>query len=247
LAVAERVLRSFERDKGEYSGKPGIPALDPAENALVLREREPLMHLLDLYGEELARTGRGAEALRRWRPCFASLSAFVKHGAAQLLTRADILRWRDELLKTLSPKTVRDSHLAALKAVLAWAVDAGKLTSSVGADVRVRVPRATQSREKGFTDDEARALLQRARHYAPEAHKNRQTTENVQLTALGWGNMRRAPTSPRAARLRLPLTAPPARPTRKRRLTRDRDRDPCAPRSDLEVNAAEARTRAPGA
>jgi hypothetical protein len=139
LAVAEReaLLRSFERDRGDYGGKSSIASLETGDD-IAPHERQPLLQLLEVYGQELMRTGRGSEALKRWRPCFASLCTFVRHDDAQRLTRKDVLRWRDELLTSLAPKTVRDSHIAALKAVLGWAVDAGRLQTNVAADVKCK-------------------------------------------------------------------------------------------------------------
>jgi hypothetical protein len=59
----------------------------------------------------LGRSGRGVEAVRRWKPCIAALVKFLKHEDARRLTRIDVLKWKEELLKTLGPKTVRDAHV----------------------------------------------------------------------------------------------------------------------------------------
>ena len=110
--------RSRERDRGDYTGKPSLPILNKVAN-----DDAPapvgLSKLLEEYGAGLARSGRGAAAMKRWRPCFASLKDFLGHDDAARLTRQDVINWRTALETTHQAKTIRDCHMAGLKAVLA--------------------------------------------------------------------------------------------------------------------------------
>lgn len=175
--------RSLERDRGDFAGRPALPILNEPAPTDLAAEAVPLLKLLEGYTAELGRSGRGAAAEQRWRPCFVALKAFLKHDDARRLTRPDVIRWKEHLLIDRAPKTVRDVYLGGLKAVLAWAVDAGKLESNVAAGVKVRVPKKTRDREAGFTDQEAAAILKVVRAYTPKPSANPQTRESAQITA----------------------------------------------------------------
>ena len=179
----DALLRSFERDRGDFAGRPALPILSEPAPTVLAAEAVLLTDLLKGYATELGRSGRGVAAEQRWRPCFAALKAFLKHDDARRLTRPDVVRWKEHLLTTLAAKTVRDVYLAGLKAILAWAVDAGALETNVAAGVKVRVPKKTRDREAGFTDQEAAAILKTVRAYTPKPSANPRTRESVQITA----------------------------------------------------------------
>ncbi|WP_152047172.1 site-specific integrase [Aureimonas psammosilenae] len=181
FAEYEALSRVAERDEGDFSGKPEMPALLVDESDPV--PAVPLMKLFDSYFLELAASGRGAEAKRRWKPVMEHLIKFLQHDDARRVTRADVLRWKDDLLTRLAPKTVRDSNLAALKAVLQWAKDNDRIADNPAADVKVRVTEKPQEREKGFTDAEAVAILTAVDAYQPKHSDNPQTREGAELTA----------------------------------------------------------------
>jgi hypothetical protein len=48
---------------------------------------------------------------------------FLGHDEATQIKRPDIIRWKDDLLRTLAPKTVRDSYQASARAAFGWATD----------------------------------------------------------------------------------------------------------------------------
>jgi integrase len=179
----DALLRSFERDRGDFAGRPALPILNEPAPTDLAAEAVPLTDLLKGYAAELGRSGRGVAAEQRWRPCFAALKAFLKHDDARRLTRPDVVRWKEHLLTTLAAKTVRDVYLGGLKAVLAWAVDDGKLETNVAAGVKVRVPKKTRNREAGFTDAEAVAILKTVSAYMPKPSANPRTRESAQITA----------------------------------------------------------------
>ncbi|HZZ60010.1 MAG TPA: hypothetical protein VFE63_02390, partial [Roseiarcus sp.] len=119
----EAQKRSNERDMGYYGGTPTFPPLTQPRPADLQVEAVSLRTLLTDYTAELQRSGRGAEAARRWKPCIEHLIGFLKHDDAQRLTRQHVLNWKDELLTSLAPKTVRDAHMSGLKAILNWGVE----------------------------------------------------------------------------------------------------------------------------
>jgi integrase len=183
IVQLEALRRSIERDKGEFTGEPAFAPLKAPISEELLAEPVSLKALFDGYIAELRRAQRGAEAERRWKPCIQSLIAFLGHDDARRLNRGDVVKWKDQLLASLAPKTVRDSHLAALKAVLTWGLDAGKLTANVASGVKVRAAAPTRRRENGFTDEEAVAILRAASNYRSPERRNPRNSESSKLAA----------------------------------------------------------------
>jgi integrase len=182
-AELEALARTMERDEGDLDGEPKakILALDPAPLVAAVPspagfikvpvEPVSLRKLFDDYLRELLASGKGRSLSTRWLPSIDRLIAFVRHDDATRLTKNDVVRWKDDLVAEGSAlKTVRDVHLAALKAVLRWAVDNARIESNPAESVRVKVPVKRRSREQGFTDDEAKAILKVARDYVPDGN-----------------------------------------------------------------------------
>ncbi len=175
----EARTRSVEHDVSYHGGKPQYLPLTQPRPADLHADVVSLRTLLADYMGELQRSNRGAEAARRWKPCIDNLIGFLKHDDAQRLTRQDVIDWKDQLLTTLKPKTVRDAHVTGLKAILNWGVESGRLKENVADRVRVRVPAKQQTRERGLTDKEANAILGAALAYQRAERKNARTTESV--------------------------------------------------------------------
>ena len=141
------------------------------ESTVEFPTRASLTELFESYIRELKATGKGAEAERRWRPVITDLKNFLKHEDARRITREDLNRWKDARLETLAPKTLRDVYLAAIKAVLNSGCERGQLSHNPAAKVKVKVGRRFVTRERGFTIDEAVAVLNAAKNYAPTARE----------------------------------------------------------------------------
>ncbi|RZJ45942.1 MAG: hypothetical protein EON86_00335 [Brevundimonas sp.] len=114
--------------------------------------------------------------VKRWEPVIAHLVAFVRHDDASKLTFTNVREWRDRLLGEQSagepvrgPRTVRETYLAALKAVLSDAVQNGELTENVAANVKVRVPKQVRLRQPGFTSEECKTILRATLEAQPVA------------------------------------------------------------------------------
>lgn len=183
ISEYEALERIAERDEGNFSGRPSNPML-----ANVKPEPDPLppvslKGLLTDYiaAKKLVGKARGTE--KRWTPVFTDLVKFIGHNNARKLTKQNLMEWRDDRLKTLSPKTVSDVYLAAVRTVLNWAKVNDRIASNPAQEVRQEVPKRVRSREKGFTDKEATAILIAARDYVPSVTDNAATTELPQTVA----------------------------------------------------------------
>lgn len=189
-AEYEALARFAERDEGDFSGRPTHPALTKAEPVMPDLPPVSLLGLFEDYIASRKLLGRGEESERRWKPVFEDLRKYLKHNDAHRLTKQDVIAWRDRLLKTRSPKTVRDVWLASLRTVLNWAVREDRLPENVAANVRQDVQTRKQTRERGFTDEEAVAILQASIDYQKgpkEADKTASAKRWVPLLAAFTG------------------------------------------------------------
>jgi len=179
----EALARSAERDEGIFNGAPDHPQLVKAIEAPEPHEPVDLMGLLDEYIKELERQGKGKEARKRWTPVFTDLVKLVGHSDASRLTDDDVRNWRNKKLETLSSKTVGDVYMASVRAVLNWAVAEKKIPRNPAGDVKVRKQKKAKTREKGFRDDEALAILKFCRTYQSKEVANPRNREAPKTTA----------------------------------------------------------------
>lgn len=107
-----------------------------------------------------------------WRTYIAEFISFVGNDDPGAIRRQDVIDWKQKLLEDgNSPKTINDSKLAALKAVLGWAVDNGRLSENAAA--RVSVKRAKKPGEKmmGFDKSDAAVILRAAANEASSVYR----------------------------------------------------------------------------
>jgi integrase len=98
--------------------------------------------------------------VKRRSPVVDRLIAHLGHDDAAAISRGDIVGWKDALLAAgMSNITVRDVYVAAVKAMLQFEVDLGRLTQNPAKEVKVRVRKALEERDKGFDGKEAETIL----------------------------------------------------------------------------------------
>ncbi|SIQ11853.1 hypothetical protein [Bosea sp. TND4EK4] len=179
----EALSRVAERDDGDFTGTPTYPLI---ANAVAPPDETPPVSLRTLLADYIAArklVGKGTEADRRWGPVFRNLRKAIGHEDARRLTKQNLLNWRDELLKTLAPKTVADVYLAAVRTVLSWAVANDRLDANVADQVRQDVPKQKLNREQGYTLAEATAVLKASRAYVPAEQDNPANREAIHTTS----------------------------------------------------------------
>ena len=183
MSELEFLARAVERDEGDFTGKPDNPIFIDAE--AVQQEAPPVLvrDLFNRYIAELKANGKGAEAEKRWRPVIDDLIAFARTPDARKITKRIIIEWKDAKIETLSPRTVKDVYLTAVNAVFNWAVSNDELSENPASTVKLRVAQKAQNRPKGFTRDEATAILKFTLAYMPKQTDNPQTQERPQTSA----------------------------------------------------------------
>jgi integrase len=134
------------------------------------------------WEKEAIQLNRASATPNRYRSVFTNFRAFLGHDDATKITAEDVIRFKDaRLAEGISGKTIKDADLAALKSVFGWAVENKRLLSNPAADVTVRVSKQKFERENGFTDEEAKTILQTALAYS----KPRQESEGL-ASAKRW-------------------------------------------------------------
>jgi integrase len=117
----------------------------------------PLRSVFDAYAREAE---LAPSTVKRWSPVVDRLIGHLGHDDAAAISRGDIVAWKDALLAAgMSNVTVRDVYVAAVKAMLQFAVDQGRLTQNPAKEVKVRVRKALEERDKGFDGKEAETIL----------------------------------------------------------------------------------------
>ena len=133
-----------------------------------------LSALVEAWWREAERTGKSASTHAAYAHAFRLLTAFLGHDNAHRVTKQDIVRFKDHRLASrkrngelVSATTVKNSDLAALKAVFGWALDNGRLTENPALGVTVAKAAKVKLREREFTGEEARTLLRAALDLTP--------------------------------------------------------------------------------
>jgi len=179
-AQVQALERTLEYDRGVFGGSP----TDPLVRAPMKTMRVSLQGLFRDYMDYSKTMGKHLDGGAKWQPPIRSLSAFLGHDDASRITPADLLRWRDTLLaEGKSPKTVSDKYLAAVRAVLNWAVENLRLPTNAMEKVRQKVPKKVKTRESGFTTPEAVRILKLSLNYLPAESNNPSNRESAHIVA----------------------------------------------------------------
>lgn len=135
--------------------------------------RIPILDLLEDYANEAMPS---PATMKAWRTCLQSLIDHLGHDDAARVSRADLVAWKDALLKpqpggkARSQQTVSKKYLAAAKTVFGWAERNMRISENPVSKVVVSVPQRERLREeKGITDAEAQVILRAALAAEPDA------------------------------------------------------------------------------
>lgn len=122
-----------------------------------------LTNLVELWWAEMKLLGLAPKTYESYAATFRKFAAFLETNDAGQVTPDDVIRFKDHRLASgIKPRTIKDVDLAALKSVFGWAVDNKKLKVNPAEGVKLKVPSAQKAKNRGFTDEEAIALLRAA-------------------------------------------------------------------------------------
>ena len=183
-AEIEVLRRTLERDEGDFGGQPTDPIVKPAP-PLRKAERVSLSKLWADYLAARMQAGFIRDGGKRQEPVIRNLRVFLGHDDAQRVTRKDVIAWRDHLLGAdgLGAKTINDIYLSTVRSIFTWAHENERLPENVAATVRQPKPRKVRSRERGYTDVEALAVLRASRAHQPRPNQFGFVRETAHMTA----------------------------------------------------------------
>ena len=167
-AIAAQVQRASFTLAALARGEPDVgPAIARAATpAAKLAQPVGLIELVEAWWREAERTGKSEPTRESNTNTIKQLVAFLGHDEAQRVTVEDVRRFEDHRLaickpngQLLSPTTVKNSDLAALKSVFGWGVANGRLAANPATEVTVARVSKVRLREREFTGEEAHRLL----------------------------------------------------------------------------------------
>ena len=98
-----------------------------------------------------------------WTRVVDELQKFLGYDDAQRMSSDDLVRWKTSLIeRELSTKTIRDGKIAPVRAILQWGLDNRHISANVAERLTVKVKIKPGSKRRGFTDEEAKLVLQTA-------------------------------------------------------------------------------------
>jgi len=165
---ASLTLETLSRGEPDEPRATSMPAQATTPSASPMKAIG-LIELVEAWWREAERTGKSESTRESYTNTIKQLIAFLGHDDAHRVTVEDVRRFKDHRLTTrkangqlLSPTTVKNSDLAALKSVFGWGVVNGRLLENPATDVTVARVSKVKLREREFTSEEARQLLHAA-------------------------------------------------------------------------------------
>lgn len=154
------VRRGLEaRRKGIYSPVKELEAA-PAFVASAPLPMPSDLSLEFLLDHKAKTTSIRAKTVSDNRAYLRKFAAFLGHDDARKVTKGDVRRWRDDLRKTdLSPKTITDKYLSAVRAVLSHGVKEFDLPFNAASGIADNRDGAAPKRPKGWDEGEALQIL----------------------------------------------------------------------------------------
>ncbi len=163
-------LRIAEFDYTPDPKAKRFPSWQPSQSTASASGTESLTGLVVAWWKEEKARGLKPSTHESYSNTMKAFVAHLGHDDASRVTSDDVRAFKDHRLATVNPrtgrtisaKTVKDNDLAGLKALFGWGVANGKMASNPAAGVTLKTQRTRKLRGKGFTDEEAEAILKAA-------------------------------------------------------------------------------------
>lgn len=165
VAVQRASLTLARFARGEFN-HPSIEMFQPLPNPGLPSTSSGLARRIsfdELVRDWAAETHPREKTLYEWERAVRRLTTFLGHDDAARLTADDLIAWKGSLIESgLSPKTIRDAMLAAIRAILQWAVNNRRLASNPAERIVIDVKTKPSDSRRSFTDAEAAIVLKAA-------------------------------------------------------------------------------------
>ncbi|MFC3169427.1 DUF6538 domain-containing protein [Paracoccus fontiphilus] len=169
VRATETLSRQAQGDYGADPHEDRFPApLWPVASPVKVSDDAPgetLTGLFETWEKQAKADGKPAATIRDFRQKVNDLIAFLGHDIIRDIKPVDIVRWTDHLRdeRKLSGKTIGQKYLAALRLMFSFAKSRAMGLGDPTDGIRVKAPKRETTRDRGFTDDEAKRILAAAR------------------------------------------------------------------------------------
>jgi hypothetical protein len=155
---AQKAALTLKRQaKGDFSPESWL--LEPAPSVSSVKP-VAFSALLEGWAAEKQPTQK---TIYSWKRVLEQFGTFIGHADAVRVTPENLLQWKAMLLAAgFRTKTIRDSKIAPVRAILQWGVDNRKIPTNPAARVVIDVRGKMAERIRGFSDEEAALILRQA-------------------------------------------------------------------------------------
>lgn len=162
--------RAERRARGDAAVDPVLISL-PASDATIApvplpRPKAAPSAAVSIKGlfERYAGSGTASpRTISKWRPQVFQFVNHIGHDDVTRVKRNDLTGWAEALVaRGLAVKTVTDSYLPAVRVCFTLAYDDGLIPANPASALKVRGPKAAETRDKDHSDDTARLILKAA-------------------------------------------------------------------------------------
>lgn len=161
--------------EGDYT--PDVKALrfPSIETVTAVKPKLKITDLFELWWREAKATGRSQKTHDTYKGAIDRLVKHLGHDDAGRVTEQDMLAFKDARLKVVTAKSLKDGDLPGIRSVFGWAVDNRKLTRNPADAIKIKAEKKIRSRPKGFTDQEAEAIVRACLDYSRKPKEDAKT------------------------------------------------------------------------
>lgn len=171
--AATTVKRFAEGDYAEDETAKRFPKWEQAPTSERTKPFVTITSLLEGWWKEARISGTTESTYDGYSRTISYLIDFLKHDDAKRVSTDDVVAFKDHRLhttnpktgKTASPKTVKDSDLAALKSIFGWGLSNKKVEYNPALGVTIKIRKKAKTRPNYFKPDERMAILELAKGY----------------------------------------------------------------------------------
>ncbi|MGR9284288.1 DUF6538 domain-containing protein [Rhizobium johnstonii] len=172
-AIVEASARLGRNAEGDYSPdtvEQRFPPLELTKGAKVAQplpqESQTITGLAEGWWREAKAAGRAVSTHEAYQRVAQQLSEFLGHDDARAVTEDDVIAFKDHRLSQgVSLKTIGGGDLSAIRQLYTWGIANRRVSHNPAKGVKVAKVKKRRTRDPGFTDDEAVAILSDAFHH----------------------------------------------------------------------------------
>ena len=145
---------------------------DPKQERFPPFEKQPHLTLTELFERWRSEVKPAPSTLMTWRGVLNNLKTHLGHENVQIITDADVIRWKDALVaKGLKSRTIKNSYLGCLRAIFNFAVENKLISKSPVENVKVTYRKNSEQRQLPYNDEEVARLLWLAKQQTNPARR----------------------------------------------------------------------------